>query len=722
MSDNNPVTSDNEISPAHLASLIDNFTHLAHKILADEELFHTLVKKNSDGILVVSQAGQIQYANPAAEKLFIAPPGGLTGKLFGYPIQDGESTEIDVPHPNRRKTIAEMHATSLDWNGEAAYLLSLRTVAERRSLKESLHKNTDRLRALINASPLAIIAADMRGRVTLWNPAAARTFGWSEVDMLGQPLPPTSENAGKSLQPLIEQALHGEVLYGHELTGQRNNNGHELDLQLWTEQLHNSQGITSGAMIFAVDITERKRTEARLRSLVGLDSLTGLPNRSQFRGRLGQAIERVKHGDQHPFAVIHFGIDRFKTINQSLGHVLGDELLLEVAKRLAGTLYDTDLVARTGGDEFSIVLRDLRLVRDGAHIAQKLLDAVAEAIPLDGGETFITASIGIAIYPHDGADADSLLRHADIAMARAKERGGNLSLFYTEDFDARAREQLAMESNLHAALERNEFLLYYQPQVEPRSGRIVGVEALLRWVHPEMGLISPARFIPVAEKTGMIVPIGEWVLRAACAQAQAWTRAGLPPVRIAVNLSARQLNHPQLVPSVADALRKSGLDPARLELELTESMLLDNAEEVIAVLYALKKMGTRLSIDDFGTGYSALSYLARLPLDTLKIDQSFIHGIGQNQTSGAIVTAIIALADSLGLTTIAEGVEKQEQAEFLMAHRCAEIQGYYFSKPLPADECAILLETGAIPRTSTPHEPVLPAVWRLRRPAEMFPG
>ena len=722
--------SEEKLNAAQLADLIANFSLMAKKVLADEALFHMLVEKNSDSLLMVGKPdGKILYANPAAEKLFYSAPGELTGKLFGHPIREGETNEIEViqtdaSQRSRRKTTAEMHVTALEWNGADAYLLSLRTTDERRRLKEKLHKNTDRLNTLINASPLAIVAVDMRGRVTLWNQAAVRTFGWSESDVLGQPLPFITENGHESLQDLVEQALLGTGLSGHELTGQRRNDGSALDLQLWTAPLHTPQEITHGAMIFAVDITEHKRSEKRLLNIVGIDTLTGLANRTQFRVRLHQAIERVKHGEQPPFAVFHFGLDRFKNINQSLGHTLGDQLLQEAAKRLGNSLYDTDLVARTGGDEFSILVRDIRHVRDGAHIAKRLLDSVAEVFFTDGGELYASASIGIAVYPQDGTDADTLLHSADIAMQRAKERGGGASQFYTEDLELHAREQLEMESNLHQAFEREEFELYYQPQIDPRNGRIVGVEALLRWFHPEKGSISPAQFIPVAERSGMIVPIGEWVLRRACAQAQAWVDAGLPPVRVAVNLSARQLEHPQLVPNVAEALRESGLDPALLELELTESMLVKNTEDVVAVMLALKKMGVKLSLDDFGTGYSALSYLARLPLDTLKIDQSFVRGIGQNSTNGSISIAIIALARSLGLKTIAEGVETHAQAEFLVAHDCDELQGYLFSHPLPAEECTALLSAGAVfpSQLAYPAQHPTPAVWRQRRPPGLMQG
>lgn len=669
------------------------FPLVAHETPSNSNFFHALVEKNINSLLVVDREGKILYANPAAEKLFFVPCGGLAGRLFGHPVQEGEVSEVDVMHSDHRKTTAEMNVTSFVWNGVSAFLLSLRAITGRRSLKESLRKDTDRLHALINMSPLAIVAVNMSGRITLWNQAAERIFGWREADMIGQQLPSTSvDDKGASLPNVIEQAIRGEALHGRELAGQRRARGGELVLQLWTSPLRNSLEISSsGVMILAADITERKRTEARLHHIASLDPLTALPNRAQFRERLRLAVDRVKQGDQPPFTVFHFGLDRFKSINQSLGHAMGDQILLEVAKRLSASLYDTDLVARTSGDEFSILLRDTRHVRDSARIAQKLLDAVSTAILQGGNEVFATASIGIAVFPHDGEDADSLLHSADTAMDVAKERGGSTFQFHTEDFGQRAWRQLHMESELHLALERKEFQLYFQPQVDVGNGRIVGVEALLRWFHPELGGVSPAIFIPEAENNGLIVPIGEWVLRTACMQAHTWAQAGMPPVRVAVNLSARQLAQPQFVAIVTAVLSECGLAPDLLDLELTESMLVKHTDEAIAVMYELKKLGVRLSIDDFGTGYSALSYLARMPLDTLKIDQSFVRGIGQGRDNGAIVLAIIALAHSLGLKTIAEGVETEAQAEFLIAHHCDEIQGYLFSPPLPAEECARLL-------------------------------
>jgi diguanylate cyclase (GGDEF)-like protein/PAS domain S-box-containing protein len=586
-----------KISSAQLANIVENFPIIAKKVMADAALFYSLAENNSDGLLVICKEDKIiRYANPAAKKIFHDASGALIGQPFGHIIpKEAETSEINVAHANGRKTKAEIRAKPMEWQGEKAYLLTLRTMDSRQRIKSVPDKNAERLSALINASPLAIVAVDISGRVTTWSQAATRIFGWSEVDVLGQEFPPIAGNSNESLHTLIERVLEGASLHGLGLIGQRRRNGEELDLQLWTTSLCNSQGLNSGAMIFAADITERKRTEEFFNNAAKRDALTSLPNRAQFKERLQQVIDRAEYGERPPFAVLHFGLDRFKNINHSLGHTTGDLLLRESAHRLAGSLYDTDLVARTGGDEFSILLRDIRHVRDSSRIAQKLLDTVAQMTLLDGNKIFATASIGIAVYPQDGTDADTLLHSADIAMQRAKQRGGSTSQFHTDDLDLCAKEHLDMESSLHQAYERGEFELYYQPQVNPRNGCIAGVEALLRWFHPENGMISPTRFIPVAERSGMIIPIGEWVLRTACMQAQAWVEAGLPPVRVAVNISARQFDHPQFVPYVAKVLHESGLDPKLLELELTESMLVKNTEDVITVMMNLKRMGILLS-------------------------------------------------------------------------------------------------------------------------------
>ncbi len=459
----------------------------------------------------------------------------------------------------------------------------------------------------------------------------------------------------------------------------------------------------------------RRQAEERVRHLAHYDELTGLPNRSMFNQRLTHALARARRNDKS-LAVLFIDLDRFKNINDTLGHEAGDRVLREVAQRLRGCLRESDTVARLGGDEFVVLIEELSQPMQVAAVAQKILAAVAipfvasvarkiltaVAIPfiLDAREYHITASVGISTYPADSEDMQSLLKNADISMYRAKEQGKNNYQFYSAQMNVHTLERLALESSLRRALERNEFLLHYQPKVDIGSGRITGMEALVRWQQPGKELIPPAQFIPLAEETGLIVPIGEWVLKTACARNKSWQDQGLPPLRMAVNLSARQFAHEKLLQDVARVLNETGLDPAALEFEITESMVMHNPEHAVKLLNELKALGIHLSIDDFGTGYSSLSYLKRFPIDSVKIDRSFIRDIPGDADDAAITQAIIAMAHSLRLTVIAEGVETEEQLRFLRDHGCDEMQGYYFSKPLPESEFLRLLQDSAAPSTT----------------------
>jgi diguanylate cyclase (GGDEF)-like protein/PAS domain S-box-containing protein len=447
-----------------------------------------------------------------------------------------------------------------------------------------------------------------------------------------------------------------------------------------------------------MDITARKDMEARLVHLVSHDALTGLPNRNLLADRLSQAlISATRH--RRAAAVLFLDLDRFKFINDSLGHSMGDRLLQVVAERLSACVREGDTVARLGGDEFVIILEDMVRPRDAALLAQKMLDRFTLPFrvedPVTGTQEFyFTASIGISLYPGDGEDAQTLLKNADVAMYRAKEHGGNNYQFFTAEMDTRARKRLSLENALHHALEQEQFVLHYQPQVELATGRVLGVEALLRWRHPEQGLIAPAEFIPLLEETGFIIPVGEWVLHTACAQHRAWREAGLPPLRMAVNLSARQLRHEHFVDTVAAALADAGMDPDDLELEITESAVMQQVEASLETLRRIHALGVQLSMDDFGTGYSSLGHLKLLPIDTVKIDQSFVRDIPGDENDAAIAQAIIVLTHGLQLKVIAEGVETKEQLEFLRTHGCDAMQGYLFSRPLPAAEITSLLKRG----------------------------
>ncbi len=423
------------------------------------------------------------------------------------------------------------------------------------------------------------------------------------------------------------------------------------------------------------------------------DVLTGLPNRSLLQDRLGQAVAYASRSG-NPVWVMLIDLDRFKFVNDSMGHKAGDVLLMTVAARLRSSLRDTDTVARMSGDEFVAILSEHGEQTLTPDIVQRVMDAVAQPVMLGTKEFFVTCSIGVAVFPSEGTGADELIEHADIAMYRAKKLGRNNFQFYTPAMNEESLERVRIESALRNALERDEFVLYYQPQLDMKTGKICGMEALIRWKHPELGMVPPGRFVSIAEETGLIVPIGAWVMRTACAQNKAWQDAGFDKLRVAVNLSARQFSAPDLIEGLEAVLLDTGLEPKYLEIELTESLFMSDITPAVDLLHRMKALGVNLSIDDFGTGYSSLSYLSRFPIDVLKIDRSFVADITRDANDEAIVTSIIALAHNLKLAVIAEGVETGEQLDYLRRHGCDEMQGYYFSRPLPAAEFEQLLVEG----------------------------
>lgn len=431
---------------------------------------------------------------------------------------------------------------------------------------------------------------------------------------------------------------------------------------------------------------ERKQSEARLAYLAQYDQLTGLPNRALFRDRLNRAVEHASRTKKLA-ALIFLDLDHFKDINDTLGHDAGDDLLVKVADRLKKCIRAEDTIARLGGDEFTIILGDIEHREEASIVAQKILDAMSHNFTLNESEVFVTTSLGISTYPSCGTDPETMIKNSDMALYSAKAKGRSNYQFYEAEMNAIVLERMTMINSLRLAVQREEFVLYYQPQLCAKSNEVIGIEALIRWQHPELGIILPTKFIPLLEETGLIEPVGEWVLRTACQQNQAWINAGLPPLPISVNVSPRQLRQNHLVSTVSEILEEVGLNPRYLQLEVTESALVENIDMTTITLQALHATGVKLAIDDFGVGYSSLTYLKQFPINTLKLDRSFIEGIATNNDDAAIVEAVIGLGHSLRLKVVAEGVETESQLSFLRDRGCDEVQGYIYSYPLSSKDC-----------------------------------
>lgn len=563
--------------------------------------------------------------------------------------------------------------------------------AERRKTEDNLRK----LSRAVEQSANAVMITDRNGVIEYVNPWFTRITGYTPEEVIGKT--PGILKSGET-HPETHKRMRDTLLSGKEWSGELHNrkkNGETYWCLEVISPLKDDDGNITHFVAVTEDISERKQTEQAIRHLAFHDPLTGLPNRRLFNDRLHQAAA-VRHRNGNSFALMLLDLDRFKTVNDTLGHDIGDALLKAVATRLLASMRPGDTLAHMGGDEFALIALDIVQPEDAAHIAESLLSILQEPFLLYGHELFTTASIGVTLYPNDAPNAEALIKNADIALYRAKDVGRNNFQFFTGDMNAAMTERLRLENAMRWAIDRGEFMLHYQPQVDALSRRIQGTEALIRWRHPELGMVSPAQFIPLAEETGMIVEIGEWVLRTACAQAKAWEQAGMP-TRVAVNLSARQFHHGDLAGLIAGILKEADLAPELLEVELTESMLVEDMEQTVQVLEKLHDMGVQMAIDDFGTGYSSLSYLKRLPIHVLKIDQSFVRDIHTDPDDRAIVNAVIALAHSLELKVVAEGVETREQLAFLHEHHCDLVQGYLFSRPLPGDEVLALMQSNALP-------------------------
>ncbi|GGX84215.1 hypothetical protein GCM10007160_09320 [Litchfieldella qijiaojingensis] len=563
-------------------------------------------------------------------------------------------------------------------------------ITERRRMEESLAAREREFRTLVENSPDMVARYDRDLRRLYVNPAFAAVLAGGDTTALLGKTP--SESPGGSYVAIYEQNMREvfETANGREfeLTW-KNRSGLELCHLVRMTPEFAEDGSVESVLIVGRDITELSASRQKIHQMAFYDPLTSLPNRALFNDRLRQMIADASwHGQMA--GVMLIDMDQFKAVNDTMGHSVGDELLREAAARLSACVRSYDTVARLGGDEFAILLPEIRHVDDLARIADKVLGKFGDHFLLDGREVFMSCSIGIAVYPDDSSDADDLVRYADSAMYLAKRSGRNNFRYYSKDLTASAKERLTLESELRRAAERMELELHYQPKVSLSDGMMIGSEALLRWCHPRLGMVPPTQFIQIAEDTGLIVDLGQWVLREACRMAAKWNAEGKPPHKVAINLSAKQFQSQNLAGAVADILNDTDCRPEWIELEITESLLLDDNGKTLDTLSAFRSMGVSIAIDDFGTGYSALSYLTRFPIDTLKIDRSFIQSVITDHYGAELVKAILSIARSLGQEVVAEGVETVEQAAFLAAHGCQLAQGFLYSKPLPEAELASL--------------------------------
>jgi diguanylate cyclase (GGDEF)-like protein/PAS domain S-box-containing protein len=691
----------------------------------------SILESAGEGIFGVDLAGNITFLNGAAERLTgwsaidgrpDSRPQGTFSSLCSVistcppdecaillVLKDGQPRNV------AEETFVHCNGTPIDVEYNVAPLFENRQlhgavvvftgISERKKReleRQKTEKKMELLAKVFQHSGEGIVITDEKNLIIAVNSAFTRMTGYSQEDAIGQnPRILKSGNEPKAFYVSMWEALLKENFWQGEVWDKRKD-GSLYPKWLAISVVRNDPGKITNYIAGFTDITERKQAAQRFEHLTHHDPLTNLPNRFSLMERLSQTLELAKRSASH-IAIMFINLDRFKNINDSLGHHIGDILLSHVAACLLESVHSADIIARLGGDEFVVVLPEIKSGIDAVHVASKINRGLSKSYLHKGHELHSTASIGISVFPDDGESSEELMKNADLAMYHAKSKGGNNYQFFTQEMNLRAQERLLLESDLRIAIEREEFLLHYQPQIETVSGRVVGVEALIRWQHPKRGLVPPDMFIPVAEESGLILPIGDLVLKIACRQMKDWLSEELPPLRMAVNLSAWQFKQDNLPSLVADVVAESGIDPQLLELEITESAAMENPEETIRQLRSFREMGIELAIDDFGTGYSSLSYLKLFPINRLKIDRSFIKDLETDSDDAAIAAAIIALAHKLGKEVIAEGVETEGQLNFLRDQQCDIIQGYFFSRPLPATEVAIFLRQNYMENWSEGH-------------------
>jgi diguanylate cyclase (GGDEF)-like protein/PAS domain S-box-containing protein len=579
-----------------------------------------------------------------------------------------------------------------------SFVRAIRNMAERKTAEGMLFTEKERAQVTLNSIGDAVLSTDIQGKVTYLNVVAEKITGWTREEAAGKDIEEvfvivdgsTREPCANPLRTAINKNRTVQLTPNCILIRR---DGTEFAIEDSAAPIHDRDGLPTGAVIVFHDVSVARALGAEMSHMAQYDILTNLPNRTLLQDRLSQAIVTANRNDSR-IAILFLDLDGFKHINDSLSHAVGDRLLQLVAKRLLAAVRTSDTVCRLGGDEFVILLSEVAHEGDAGVKAGKILSALSAPFEMEQITLRVTASVGVTTYPEDGRSAELLIRNADLAMYQAKEKGRNNYQFFEKGMNVRAVERQAIEGDLRCALERDEFVMHYQPKIDLKTGEITGVEALLRWQHPVRGLVGPMQFISVAEDCGLMLPIGKWVLRESCRQAKAWQDSGLPLIEMAVNVSSVEFRNDEFLEGISTVLLETGLEPRYLELELTESVLMQHAEFSVPVLQKLKAMGLRLAIDDFGTGYSSLSYLRQFPIDTLKVDQSFIHEIHADTDEATIISAVINMGCRMKHRVIAEGVETAEQLAFLRAHGCDEGQGYYFARPMPAEETAKLLEMG----------------------------
>ena len=687
-----------------------------------EAKYRGLLEAAPDGMVVVNQDGEIVLLNARAESQFGYRRDELLGQKVTNIIPEGFAERLIADGTRTAaEALAQQIGTGIELSGRRKdgtefpieIMLSpqendegilvtaaIRDITERKAAESALKEAAKKYRAIFDGALEGMFQFSSDGGLLSANPYLAKMLGYDSLEGVFSTVKDMAREAwaypdecARFMQEIDEHA----TIQGFECQFKRKGSSN-IWVSLNARKVFGDDGQLLYYEGFATDITKRKVAEERVQFLAYYDALTGLPNRTLLQDRLVKALDSALRRKER-VALLFLDLDRFKDINDSFGHSFGDLLLQIIAARFKSGVRKQDTVGRLGGDEFLIVLTNVKEIAYASFVAERLMRAMSAKFVIQGRSLSISCSIGISIFPEDGMDSESLLKNADAAMYSAKESGRNNFRFFTEDMNAQGVERLTLENGLRLALDKKELFLVYQPQMNIATGKIIGLEALLRWQHPTLGLMPPNRFIRIAENCGLIVPIGEWVLRTACAQVRKWQDEGIPVMSIAINVSTVQLRQKDFCELIRSVLNKTGLDPQYLELELTESIFLTDADETLSTIKKLKAMGLTLAIDDFGTGYCNFIYLRQFRISKLKIDRSFIRDVAVNPDDAAITTAIISMAKSLNIKVIAEGVEDEAQMSFLRAHQCDEIQGYYFSKPLAVDKVAAKLR-GHIPE---PH-------------------